>query len=207
MYSKVRFQKINYLAMSSFIKIIPKEGLIRVKVPVPNIFASKEQSSSNFGIILEGTPKITILESERIAQVNSFYSGLRVSYGKNNEQTRRNINFCVPKIAQVVSSSVQEYKEDDYVVLTHWNAMSDMVLDESKEYMYLLIDKTFISGKLENKEDGERIFDIYRTGDVEDTPENMKIRLEEEKAIMEQTQADAIAKAEHLKKMPNLIIK
>ena len=199
--------------MSSYIKIIPKEGLIRVKVPVPNTAKSKEQESSKHGIILKGIPKITILESERIAQVKSFYSGLRVFYNDNNEQVRRNIDFSIPKIAQVVSSSVQEYKEDDYVVISHWNFMSDTILDESKEYMYLLLDKSFVSGKLENKEDGEYIFNIYRTGDVEDTPENMKVREAEEKAIMEQTKKEEKEKEEFLKqkeeqvrKMPKLIV-
>ena len=91
--------------------------------------------------------------------------------------------------------------------------MSDTILDESKEYMYLLLDKSFVSGKLENKEDGEYIFNIYRTGDVEDTPENMKVREAEEKAIMEQTKKEEKEKEEFLKqkeeqvrKMPKLIV-
>lgn len=190
----------------SFIPIKPVASYIQVRVPVPTMYTDKKQKLpistvegfENF--IVKATPELTILDSERIIKTCSFYSGMMSA---NDPKTRQTIsvkkNFSIPKIVQVVKDNKDaRYQEGQFLVLTHWTNMSDVVLDDEKKYMYLLIEEKYVSGIIEKQEDGEAIFQRYLDNMVEDTAENIEARVAEAKAMDEQEMADKKAQAAFL---------
>lgn len=194
---------INNSPPMSFIPIKPVAPYIHVRVPVPTDYTIKTQKylpSTVKGLenlVVKSIPELTILESERIIKICSFYSGMMTADDPKTGQTINvRKNFSIPKIVQVVKDNEEcKYQEGQFLVLTHWTNMSDVVLDKEMKYMYILIEQKYISGVVEKQEDGEAIFKSYLDNVVEDTLENIESRVAEIKAIDEQQQADMELKA------------
>ena len=167
----------------SFFPIKPNQNYIIVRVPVPTILSGEKEKVSTGGIILSKDFEVTTTESERISRVLSFYSGLMKS---PMDGQIKNIDFRVPKVVQVVADSNNEYNTGDYLVLSAWQNSQAATIDEKQEYLYLPIEKKFVIGTLENTPDGETIFQIYKDNEIEDSKENIAIRTEENKKVLEQ---------------------
>lgn len=184
----------------SFIPIKPVAPFVHVRVPIPTDFTIQKEkvpSSTVEGLVVNATPEVTILESERIAYICSFYAGMMyVKHPETGQRMTQKKDFCIPKIVQVVQDNQEgRYQEGQFLVLTHWTNMSDVVLDDEKKYMYLMIEEKFVSGVLEKQEDGEKIFQLYFDNTVEDTVENIEARVKEDEAREAQRKADIEAKA------------
>lgn len=204
----------------SFIPIKPVAPFVHVRVPIPTDFTiqkekvipttnvvesvvdgkSETKTISLENLVINATPEVTILESERIAYICSFYAGMMyVKHPETGQRMTQKKDFCIPKIVQVVQDNQEgRYQEGQFLVLTHWTNMSDVVLDDEKKYMYLMIEEKFVSGVLEKQEDGEKIFQLYFDNTVEDTVENIEARVKEDEAREAQRKADIEAKAAFL---------
>lgn len=203
----------------SFIPIKPVAPFVHVRVPIPTeftvakekIYSAKAENVvvptnsdttpiSLENLVVDATPEVTILESERIAYICSFYAGMMyVKHPETGQRMTQKKDFCIPKVVQVVQDNRERrFQEGQFLVLTHWTNMSDVVLDDEKKYMYLLIEEKHVSGVLENEDDGERIFQLYFDNIVEDTVENIEARTKEDLAREAQRKADIEAKAAFL---------